>query len=356
VVQHIINSFFCLLDTVSLNLRNTKHWLKNTIPVSRKAVYLSKKITNMKSVVKITLLLIVSLGLQQAMAQKINKKLSAQLVAIYKDDQQYRVAAIAAAKIHGSNSPQDKELMKKQDIADAANLAKVEKIIAAYGYPGKSMVGAQSKVVFMVVQHNELDAQEKYLPLFMEAAEKGELDRTVLPLMIDRVRTARKQPQVYGTQLHERMGASVQVQTIEDEVNVNIRRKAVGLPPLEDYLKHWGINYIVPTAAGNPNPKDLYYNAQERIELPIEAIGGDDGIKAKLIYPEKAKENNITGFVTVGYTVDKDGNTKNVEVVKGLGYGCDEEAIRVIKETKYTNETGDDSDMRMKLPFPYQKK
>lgn len=245
--------------------------------------------------------------------------------------------------------------MKKQDAADQVNLAKVEKIIAAYGYPGKSVVGAQSKVVFMVVQHNDLPAQEKYLPLFITAAEKGELDRTLLPLMIDRVRTAKGQPQVYGTQLHETKDGRVQIKPIEDEVNVNVRRKAAGLPPLEDYYKNWSINYVVPTAAGNPNPSDLYFKYEQRTELPIEAIGGDDGIKAKLNYPEKAKANNISGFVTVGYTVDKDVNTKSIEVVKGLGYGCDEEAIRVIKETKYINKTGEDSELRMKLPFPYKK-
>jgi hypothetical protein len=156
----------------------------------------------MKPLFKISLLIAASLCVQQAIAQKLNKKLAAQLAAIYKDDQRYRVAAIAAAKKDGAYSQQDDDLMKKQDIADRANLAKVEKIIAAYGYPSKSMVGVQNKVVFMVVQHNDADAQEKYLPLFIRAAETGELDRALLPLMIDRVRTDKGKPQLYGTQLH----------------------------------------------------------------------------------------------------------------------------------------------------------
>ena len=309
----------------------------------------------MKAPFKINLLVFLLLGLQSTFAQKINKKLAAELASIYKDDQQYRVAAIIAAKKYGASSPQDQELMQKQQAADMINLKKVEKIIATYGYPGKSMVGVQSNVVFMVVQHNELDAQEKYLPLFTKAAEMGELDRTLLPLMIDRIRTAKGQPQLYGTQLSERKGGSIQIKPIEDEVNVNVRRKAAGLAPLEDYYKAWGINYLLPTAAGNPNPRDLYFNAEERVVSPIEAIGGDDGIKAKLIYPEKAKANNITGYVLVEFTVDANGNTKNISIVKGLGYGCDEEAMRVIKETKYNNKTGDDGELRMKLPFPYRK-
>lgn len=309
----------------------------------------------MKHLAKVIFLcLIASLSLKQALAQNlINDKLGAELAAISKEDQQYRVAAIAAAKKNGAHSQEDKDLMKQQTEADKVNLVKVEKIIATYGYPGKSMVGPQSKVVFMVVQHNDLEAQEKYLPLFIKAAESGELERTVIPLMIDRVRTGKGQPQLYGTQLFDKEDASIQIFPIEDEVNVNVRRKAAGLQPLEDYYKYWHVNYIVPTAAGNLNPKELYVNMEALKHSPFEIIGAD--IPAKLIYPEKARANNISGFVTVQYVIDKDGNTKNIEVIQGLGYGCDEEAIRVIKETKYNNKIGNEYELRMKLKFSAKK-
>jgi TonB family protein len=302
------------------------------------------------------ILLFISVCCLPAIAQT-NKKLAAKLAAIYRADQQYRVAAIVAAKKYGSGSVQDKELMQKQDAADLVNLTKIEKIIATYGYPGRSLVGAaQSKVAFMVVQHNDQEAQEKYLPLFIKAADNNQLDASLLPLMIDRVRTAKGQPQLYGTQLHEITGGGTQIFPIEDEVNVNLRRKKAGLPPLDVYLKSWGINYTQPTDSANPNPATLYYHPETREPSPVEAVGGDDAIFAKLVYPEAAKAANITGAVTVEYTVDTNGNTKNVSVVKGLGYGCDEEAIRVIKETKYTNKTGEETDRRMKLWFPYKKK
>jgi TonB family protein len=57
----------------------------------------------------------------------------------------------------------------------------------------------------------------------------------------------------------------------------------------------------------------------------------------------------------VELTIDKEGNTKGLSVVKGLGHGCDEEALRVMKAAKFTNTTGGDHDIRMKLPFPYKK-
>jgi len=302
------------------------------------------------------LLLLITLFVHQARAQKIDVKLARRLAVIYNADQRYRVAAIKEAKKTGSGSAKDNALGKKQEVADFANMIEIDKIIKAYGYPGKSMVGKQSKVAFMVVQHNDLKTQEKYLPLFIKAANEGELDRSVLPLMIDRVRLGNGQPQLYGTQLSEiRNSKKVQIKPIEDEINVNIRRKAYGLPPLETYYKNWDIDYKVPTSNGNPNPKELYASINNQSESKVEAIGGDEGILAKLRYPEKARSNNISGAVTVEFTVDKDGNTKNIVVVEGLGYDCDAEAIRVIRESRYTNPAREESELRMKLPFPYSK-
>jgi periplasmic protein TonB len=48
-------------------------------------------------------------------------------------------------------------------------------------------------------------------------------------------------------------------------------------------------------------------------------------------YPEQAKKNNITGFVVVAFLVKADGTLTDFHVLKSLGYGCDEEALRVAK-------------------------
>lgn len=48
-------------------------------------------------------------------------------------------------------------------------------------------------------------------------------------------------------------------------------------------------------------------------------------------YPEQAKKNSITGFVVVGFLVKADGTLTDFRILKSLGYGCDEEALRVAK-------------------------
>ncbi len=49
-------------------------------------------------------------------------------------------------------------------------------------------------------------------------------------------------------------------------------------------------------------------------------------------YPALARENGKSGKVIVSFVIDKNGKTKNHTIIHGMGYGCDEEALRVIKE------------------------
>ncbi|WP_353133296.1 TonB family protein [Pseudopedobacter sp.] len=56
-------------------------------------------------------------------------------------------------------------------------------------------------------------------------------------------------------------------------------------------------------------------------------------LRKNLNYPPLAKDNNIQGRVTVSFVVEKDGSVTDVKVLKGIGGGCDEEAVRVIKKS-----------------------
>ena len=50
-----------------------------------------------------------------------------------------------------------------------------------------------------------------------------------------------------------------------------------------------------------------------------------------LKYPNLARRNNIEGRVFVKFVVERDGSLTDVQVLKGIGGGCDEEAVRVIQ-------------------------
>lgn len=82
-------------------------------------------------------------------------------------------------------------------------------------------------------------------------------------------------------------------------------------------------------------------------------------VDENLIYPQAAAAENIRGRVLVEFTVTENGDLKDFKVLKGLGYGCDEEAIRLIKtgprwqarKTGIDRGTPVDSKVRVRIRF-----
>ena len=67
-----------------------------------------------------------------------------------------------------------------------------------------------------------------------------------------------------------------------------------------------------------------------------EPVGGrkeyEEYLKKNLLYPQVAIENKVEGKVTIQFTVQPSGQLTDFRVVKSLGFGCDEEVIRLIQE------------------------
>ena len=53
-------------------------------------------------------------------------------------------------------------------------------------------------------------------------------------------------------------------------------------------------------------------------------------IETNLVYPQEAKSAGVEGQVIVEFYIEKDGSVTDGKVLKGIGYGCDEEALRVV--------------------------
>ncbi len=71
------------------------------------------------------------------------------------------------------------------------------------------------------------------------------------------------------------------------------------------------------------------------LETPASFPGGDKAwakfLRKNFKYPRKAKRMNIHGKVFLSFYVDAEGNISDIKVTRGIGGGCDEEAIRVLK-------------------------
>lgn len=83
-------------------------------------------------------------------------------------------------------------------------------------------------------------------------------------------------------------------------------------------------------------------------------------VKENLRYPKEALENNIEGDVIVKFKVTGKGEVMNPEIVKSIGYGCDEEAIRLVMMLRYqavkNRGVRVTTDNTVKIPFRIMKK
>lgn len=75
-----------------------------------------------------------------------------------------------------------------------------------------------------------------------------------------------------------------------------------------------------------------YFVAVE--EMP-EPIGGIKAIQEKIKYPEIAKRAGVEGKVYILAFVDETGTVTKAQVLKGIGAGCDEEALKAVQNTKF---------------------
>lgn len=120
------------------------------------------------------------------------------------------------------------------------------------------------------------------------------------------------------------------------------------------------LSEVVVVGYGGTKREDL--ESDPIIEI-AEPAGGRRAYKQYLVenlrYPEQALNNQVEGRVTVQFTIDPSGKMSDFKVLKGLGYGCDEEVIRLIRQgpkwkpsRRNTEPVADKIKVRMKFNLP----
>ena len=95
-------------------------------------------------------------------------------------------------------------------------------------------------------------------------------------------------------------------------------------------------------------------------EMPVPPGGMDSWIKyltENLTYPAAAKEKGVEGLVVLTFIVREEGKVDSVEVLRGIGGGCDEEAVRLVKNSGVWTPgkiEGKGVPVRMRLPVQFK--
>jgi len=118
------------------------------------------------------------------------------------------------------------------------------------------------------------------------------------------------------------------------------------------------VSEVVVTALAQEQRDDTQANSPVmQIASPV---GGTESynqyLEENLRYPQQARDNNVKGRVTIQFTVLANGDLASFKVVKGIGHGCDEELIRLIKDGPQWNPATRDSvpfqsEVKVKLKF-----
>ena len=91
--------------------------------------------------------------------------------------------------------------------------------------------------------------------------------------------------------------------------------------------------------SSNKNDEDnvVFTNVEQLPSFPggVKAFG--EFLARNLKYPEKAKKDKIQGRVYLTFIIEKDGSLSGIKVARGIGSGCDEEAVRVLAKSPKWN-------------------
>jgi hypothetical protein len=156
------------------------------------------------------------------------------------EDQIYRNMLNSWEKAHGPESSASDEyraLMEDVRRVDAKNTARLKEIVEEDGWPGKSSVGEGAAAdAWLLVQHADADRafQKHCLELMKPMLAENEISRSNYAYLTDRILVSEGRKQFYGTQFTI-IDGDFSPEPIEDEANVDKRRKEMGMGTLEEY-------------------------------------------------------------------------------------------------------------------------
>jgi len=132
-----------------------------------------------------------------------------------------------------------------------------------------------------------------------------------------------------GDQAVEKFGSRgekgvIQVRTKLDAESYNNTLRALGMNPVTP-------ESLTPQNSESSPQDDFFVVVEEMPEL----IGGLASLQQKIHYPELARRAGIEGRVFVQFVVDENGNVVDPKIIRGIGGGADEEALRVVSQAKF---------------------
>ncbi|TVQ67769.1 MAG: TonB family protein [Balneolaceae bacterium] len=116
---------------------------------------------------------------------------------------------------------------------------------------------------------------------------------------------------------------------------------AYGAIEIHTQIQEESYNKVLSALGLSPQNLELYDPEEEQdffsvVEQMPELIGGLAQLQREIRYPEMARRAGIEGRVFVQFIVNEEGEVEHPRVVRGIGGGADEEALRVVRQARFT--------------------
>lgn len=172
-------------------------------------------------------------------------ELAWQISKMFFEDQAPKVVSDNIMVKYGIKSVQMDSINRIIVNIDSLNMINLENIFDLHGWTGKDLVGLDAAdKAFIIILHAPLFYQKKYFGMINTAISNGDIRKSSIAYLTDKILTKEGKKQLYGTQLkYSYETKSYDFKPIDDEKNVNKRRSEIGLGPLEDYAKNFGFEY-----------------------------------------------------------------------------------------------------------------
>lgn len=176
-----------------------------------------------------------------------NPELAGLLSDLFIADQKTRKEAVHYEKVKKYDSADSLRVITRHNDSIIQNTL-FPLIDSLKSFPDSKTVGSFGlNTIFLVIQHSH--SQKKYYPYLKILSEKGELKKSTIALMEDRINMTDDRPQKFGSQLKQLKDDSGNyisgkyipylVQSLD---SINIYRRDVGLDSIENYWKKWNIS------------------------------------------------------------------------------------------------------------------
>jgi hypothetical protein len=182
-------------------------------------------------------------------------ELSVELLSMAAEDLRVREQLASDGSLFEGYHPRMQEVHER-------NAERLLEILLEHGWPGRALVGEKaSRAAWLILQHaiGNPSLQRHGLSLLKTAAAADDVAPAQVAMLEDRIRTNEGRNQIYGTQFDWDEQGQLSPLPIEDEVNVDVRRREIGLGPLAQDIQH---KREVAALEGDQPPRD--WQARQR--------------------------------------------------------------------------------------------